>query len=151
MKKIGILVAALSLGSIVVSCKSSTEKTEEAQAEMDHERNDVHNDTLSIVAVDKDSQSGYAKLKAETNEMIVTNERKIAEFKVKMKGEKADIQTSLDKKIAVLEAKNTQLKKDLNEYTEEGKEKWNAFKTRVQKSMDDINKDIEDYKKEHNY
>lgn len=151
MKKIGILVAALSLGSIVVSCKSSTEKTEDAQTEMNNEMNDMHNDTISIVEVDGDSKSDYAKLKAETNEMIAENDRKIAAFKIKMKGEKADAQASLDKKIAVLEAKNNQLKKDLNEYTEEGKEKWGAFKTRVQKSMDDINKDIDDYKKEHNY
>jgi len=76
---------------------------------------------------------------------------RIQEFKEKLKVETAENKKKFQQQIDKLEAKNNDLKNDLKGYTESGKEKWDVFKTRVQKSVDDINKDINDYKKEHNY
>ena len=57
----------------------------------------------------------------------------------------------MNARIDKLEAKNNELKSDLDKFGDKADEKWDSFKTRVKKSVDDIDKDINDYKKEHNY
>jgi hypothetical protein len=151
-KSIGLLVATCLVASIgLTNCKSSTEKVEDAQEEvvdakenqMEAEKN-LNNDQL-------DSLSDYGKMKMETEKMIALNQGKITEFKTKLKTEKAENQKKFEANIDRLEEKNNKLKSDLNNYKESGTESWNTFKMRVQNSVDDINNDIDNYRKEHNY
>jgi hypothetical protein len=90
-------------------------------------------------------------MKLETEKLVAANDAKIAAFKMKLKVEKAENQKQFEANINKLEEKNNKLKTDLNAYSESGKESWNTFRMRVQSSIDDVNKDIENYKKEHNY
>lgn len=151
-KSIGLLVATCLVTTMnLTSCKSSNEKVEDAQEEvveakenqMEAEQN-LNNETMNFV-------SDYATMKLETEKLVAANDAKIAEFKMKLKIEKAENQKQFEANINKLEEKNNKLKTDLNAYSETGKESWNTFRMRVQSSIDDVNKDIENYKKEHNY
>jgi hypothetical protein len=145
-KSIVLFVAAcLIAGIILTSCKSKDEKAEDVTIAKDS----IIQASEDLNKVKSDSISDYAMLKAKTSKLVAENEQKIAEFKMKLKMEASEKQEELQEIINKLEVKNSELKKDLETYTEAGKEKWEAFKERVQKSVDDINKDIENYKKEH--
>jgi hypothetical protein len=151
-KSIELLVATCLVTAMnLTSCKSSNEKVEDAQEEVvDAKENQMEAEqNLNIETMT--SESDYATMKLETEKMVAINESKIAEFKMKLKIEKAENQKQFEANINKLEEKNNKLKTDLNAYSETGKESWNTFRMRVQSSIDDVNKDIENYKKEHNY
>ena len=122
------------------SCKSSNE------SEIITETN--------VAATDRDTvalstESDYAILKAKTLELVKANQVEIAAFKSKLKTETALNKVKFQQEIDSLQAKNIALTSALNTYKEQGKIKLNSFKARLQKSIDDINKDIETYRKEH--
>ncbi|MDI1255102.1 MAG: hypothetical protein PSV16_03295 [Flavobacterium sp.] len=152
-KSVKVLAVALLLaGFTFVGCKNSNDKIEEAQEDVTVAKENEVDAEQEFDAVKNDTAvSDYAKLKAATAKLVADNETRIAEFKVKLKTESAANQKKFQVKIDKLEAKNNALKADLDAYTDSGKEKWDAFKNRVQKNVDDIDKDIQDYKTEHNY
>ncbi len=150
MKKQTTLVLAL-LGMAFIQCKSPGERVEDSQEDLEKAKTEQVEATEKYQEVKNDTASDYAVLKAQTQKVIADNNKRIAEFKVKLVTESSANQKKLQVKIDTLDARNNRLERDLDNYKEEGKDKWNAFKTRVQRSVDDINKDIDDYKKEHNY
>lgn len=152
MKKyISITAAAVFSMMLMSSCKNDAKDIDEANEEVIDAKQEQAEANAKADAVQNESLSDYAKLKAETSSLIADNKTRIAEFKVKLKTESAANQAKFEKQIDALEAKNEALQKDLDNWADKGKEGWDAFKTRVQKSVDDINKDIDDYKKDHNY
>ncbi|MGK4567583.1 hypothetical protein [Flavobacterium sp. 3HN19-14] len=153
MKKlIGITAAMLLTGFTFTSCKTSNDKIEDAKEDVvDAKQNEAAAEEKYDAVKNDTAVSDYQKLKAGTDKLIADNETRIAEFKVKLKTESAANQKKFQARIDKLEARNNELKADLDSYADTGKEKWDAFKNRVQKSIDDIDKDIQDYKKEHNY
>jgi len=149
---LGLLVASLLVVEVAfISCKSNNEKIEDAKEEVVDKQEDQLEAEQEANAVDNDTTSEYAKLKAETKVIIAKNETRIAEFKVKLKQETAENKKKWQVQIDKLEAKNNELKEDLDAFTATTKDKWDLFKAKVKKNADDIDKDIEDYKKEHNY
>ncbi len=121
---------------IYSSCKSSNETKTETDA--------IENETVSEA-----TQSDYAILKSKTLDLVKVNEAEIEAFKAKLKTETATNKVKFQREIDSLQAKNVALTSTLNSYKEQGKAKLNTFKERLQKSIDDINKDIETYKVEH--
>ncbi|AWA30142.1 hypothetical protein HYN48_08645 [Flavobacterium magnum] len=152
MKK-HIYFAAASIFSVMLlaSCKNEPKDIDDAKEDVIEARQDQQAATEKADAAQTDSVSDYARLKAETNKLIADNKTRIAEFKVKLKTESATNQAKFQKQIDKLEARNEELQQDLDSWADKGKERWDAFKSRVAKSVEDINKDIDDYKKEHNY
>jgi cell shape-determining protein MreC len=151
-KSIGLLVATCLVTTIgLTSCKTSNEKVEDAQEKVVDAKENEMEAEKELTDKKMDSVTDYAKMKTETQRLVEKNEAKIAEFKMKLKTEKEENQKKFEAKIDKLEEKNNRLKADLNAYSENGKESWNTFKMRVQNSIDDMNKDIDNYKKEHNY
>ena len=142
-----VFVFALSLNS----CKSNAEKVEDAQEDViDAKENELEAEK-ELHEAKTDSVSDYERLKAETKVIVATNKTRIAEFEVKLKQETTQNKAKLQKRIDALEAKNDELEKDIDSFSASTKEKWQTFKARVKKSTDDIEKDIEEYKDEHNY
>lgn len=127
------------------SCKSSSENPDDVSVNI--------NEATKVVRKEMpiDSLSDYAKLKVVTSKLIADNELKIADFKSRLKSESTVNQAKFQAQIDTLLSKNKLLKTDLNTYKEQGLSKWNAFKSRVQKSVDDVNQDIETYKNDHKY
>ncbi len=152
MKKyISITAAAVFSMLLMPSCKHDAKDIDEAKEEVTEARQEQAEANAKADAAEADTLSDYAKLKAKTSSLIADNKTRIAEFKVKLKTESAANRAKFEKQIDALEARNEELQKDLDNWADKGKEGWDAFKTRVQKSVDDINKDIDDYKKDHNY
>ena len=76
---------------------------------------------------------------------IEKNDKRIAEFKVKIKSAKEDLKVQYNKDVAVLEQKNADLKVKLKEYKYESKDKWEEFKKGFNSEMDDIGKGIKNF------
>lgn len=149
MKKIiplATAIFAITLG--VTSCKTDKKEAQEEVVEATGEQVEATVDYEQAKAADT---SDYAVLKAGTKKMIADNDKRIAEFRLKLTDETAENRKKLNVQIDKLEAKNNKLRTSLDSFGEKTGEKWDAFKTRVKKSVDDIDKDINDYKKEHNY
>lgn len=151
MKKTVYLYSSLIALAFGASCKSPNEQAEDAQEDLGEAKQEQVEAQSEVDSLSATDASDYAKLKAGTRKVIADNEKRIAEFKLKLAGESAANRKKLQIQIDTLEARNERLGNQLDAYKEEGKAKWDAFKTRVEKSVDDIGKDIDDYKKEHNY
>ena len=68
-----------------------------------------------------------------------------------MKAESAENKAKWQANVDALEKRNDQLEDDIDDFKDGASETWTDFKNRIEKSKNDINADIEAYKKEHNY
>jgi hypothetical protein len=50
-----------------------------------------------------------------------------------------------EKRVAILEQKNRDMRKSLDEFREDGKEKWQAFKVRFDHGMDEMGTAFKDF------
>jgi hypothetical protein len=86
----------------------------------------------------------WQEFKSDAELKINANEKRIAEFKVKIKTEGKEFKAKYDKDVVVLEQKNAGLKKKINEFKFESKDKWVEFKYGFNKDMDIVGKSIKD-------
>jgi hypothetical protein len=98
---------------------------------------------------EKKEQSGFdkewKKFKVNADIQIDKNDKRIAEFKVKIKGAKEDLRVQYNKDIVVLEQKNSDLKKELREYKYESKDKWEEFKQGFNRDMKSVGNSIKNF------
>ena len=96
----------------------------------------------------KNAKTGFDKewheFKSDAELKINANEKRIGEFKVKIKTSSKEFKRKYDKEVVVLEKKNVELKKKINEYKYEGKDKWEDFKRGFNNDMDVVGKSIKD-------
>jgi hypothetical protein len=64
----------------------------------------------------------------------------VAEFKARIANQKKVAKDDYERQIADLEQKNSDMKKQLDDYKIDGKEQWQAFKTKFSKDMDNLGK-----------
>jgi F0F1-type ATP synthase membrane subunit b/b' len=133
--KHGILVFVV-MGFIAGTLLKGCQKPAESKVENAKENVGTAKDEL------KDAQAEYQaewqKFKTESQQAIESNEKQIDGFKVKMEKAGSKARAKYDRNIATLERKNRDLKKKLEEYKDEGHEKWNTFKTDFNREMDEI-------------
>src|ERR1035437_5405972 len=86
----------------------------------------------------------WKEFKSNAEIKINANEKRIGEFKVKIKTASKEVKADYDKEITVLEQKNVELKKKINEYKYEGKDKWEDFKRGFNRDMDIVGKALKD-------
>ena len=127
---LGLIVAAT-----VTSCNSSSEKVENAKA-------DVVDANVNLNKAIQDSINEYKKFKTASEMRIDENEKKIAELKEQIKAEKAETRSMKETVLTELAIKNAKLKASIAEYKEAGKDKWDAFKVNLNQQMDDVGKSI---------
>lgn len=140
-------LVALAFGA----CKSPNDRLDDAQDDLREAQQEQAEAKSEYDATKASDTSDYALLKAATKKIIADNEKRIAEFRLRLNKETAANQKKLQVQIDTLEARNQRLGSQLDGYREEGKAKWDAFRSRVKKSVDDIERDIDEYKREHNY
>lgn len=151
-KSIGVLAVSLfAAGAVFTSCKSNTEKVEDAQENVVDAKENEMDAQQDLNEAKYENASDYTQFKEATKVVIAENETRIAEFKVKLQAESAENKAKWQTKVDALEKRNDQLENDVDNFKEDTKENWNDFKNRIEKSKNDINADIEAYKKEHNY
>ena len=153
MKK-SIRLAAASLflsGILFTSCKSNEEKVDDAQENVVDAKENEMDAQQDLNEAKYENASDYVQFKEATKVLIAENETRIAEFKVKLQAESAENKAKWQTKVDALEERNEKLKSDIDDFKEGASENWTDFKNRIEKSKNDIDADIEAYKKEHNY
>jgi hypothetical protein len=85
-----------------------------------------------------------AKYKKDTEANIVTNQKIIDDFKLRIENEKTEVKSKYNKIIADLEQKNNDLGEKMDDYNAEGKEQWESFKTEFSMDMDNLGKAFKD-------
>ena len=151
-KSIGLMVASLLLsGAVFTSCKSNAEKVEDAQEDVVDAKENEMDAQQDLNEAKYENASDYEQFKAATKVVIAENETRIAEFKVKLKDETVANKAKFQANVDALEKRNDRLKDDIDDFKEGANEDWNGFKTRIEKSKNDIDADIKQYKRDHNY
>jgi hypothetical protein len=106
---------------------------------------------------DKDKQAGqglkkektgfdqeWKEFKSNAELKIAANEKKIDEFKVKVRSAGKDLKTAYNKEVVVLEQKNAGLKEKIKDFKFESKDKWVEFKQGFNRDMDVVGKALKD-------
>jgi hypothetical protein len=122
---------------LLISCASPSEKVENA-------KEDVVDANNKLDTAIKNYQADINAYKIETASKIAANELAIKNFNSKIENEKKELRASYLSKIEVLEKKNRDLKNKLDNYQDDGNDKWRTFKAEFGKEMDDLGKSIKD-------
>lgn len=134
MKKTIFILAlsTLSMG-LITSCKSGTEKVEDAKENIAEEQKDVEKAKMEYV-------QEYEKFKADQDLRMTENEKQIAELKAKSAAMKKEARADYDKHVAELEARNAELKAKLRDYQHDDHDntKWESFKREFNHDMDEM-------------
>ncbi len=78
-------------------------------------------------------------------EKISSYEKSIGELKAKIANETKENLANYEKKLAELEQKTSEMKKKLEEYKEEGKEKWDSYKLKFNNDLDELGKALKNF------
>jgi hypothetical protein len=144
MKK-SIFTLALIASALTVTtayCQKPDNKTENAKEDLQEEKLDV------VVAKQdlKDAQNAdYTAFKEDSEMKIKKNTENINDLKIKVLKSDEKFRTENQMRLGVLEQKNIVLQKQMNDYTDEGPEKWAAFKQKFNADLDDLNKSLKDF------
>jgi ABC-type Fe3+-citrate transport system substrate-binding protein len=79
------------------------------------------------------------------NKIIASHDHNIAEYKVKIKNDRKEHQTDYSETVFELELKNSYMKVKLDNYTMEGKDKWETFKGLFIRDMEKLNIEFTDF------
>lgn len=142
MKKsiFAVAITALVAGTTITSCDSSTKKVEDAAVKVDQASED-------LADAKKEFNEEYAKFQAESEKRMVENDKQIAELKANKAQLKKEAKADYDKAINDIEEKNSALRIKMNEYKEEGNEKWESFKREFNHDMDELVQSLKDLTK----
>ncbi|MFZ1703120.1 MAG: hypothetical protein WAT79_02175 [Saprospiraceae bacterium] len=133
LKKTHFILAVLFfIGALTFSgCDSPAQKVDTAQ-------DDVIQAEENLTDAKNNYTEEIANFKQESNEKITAYEIMIADLKVEMKDAKKDVKASYDKQIAALEQKNLEMKRRMNDYQDDGVDKWQSFKTEFNRDMEEL-------------
>ncbi|MBP9689898.1 MAG: hypothetical protein KBE91_09825 [Bacteroidia bacterium] len=134
-----ILFLALALATIT-SCSSPAEKVDTSKENVEQAKQDLEK-------AKADYEIQYNAFMAESNEKITANEKLIIDLKKYTKNKKKETKIAYEKSIADLETRNQQMKDKMNNYKDEGKDKWDAFKLEFNHDMDNLGSAINDLSK----
>lgn len=147
MKK-SILVLAITTflaGNVFTSCKSNTDKEEEAFENVQDAEQNLENVTEDINndAITKANDAEWQTYKAEANKTIAENEKRIAELKKALKKPGNTFDATYEKNIDALEDKNASLKTKISDY-ENNQTDWASFKREFNSDMNELGAALKD-------
>lgn len=147
MKKTLIIVNSLLLiaAGIISGCDSTTKKVEEARADVKSSKVDVlvANEKLSQAITD--STSEFKQFKKESEEKIAAYEKKINSLKLEISKGELEKRELYKKTLSELERKNNSLKAELRSFNEDSKDKWDSFRDKFNKNMDELGQSISNF------
>ena len=131
---------------IFTSCESSTQKMEDAQANVEEAKKDLKEARQDAVAVAQKTADAEAwkTFKSESELKIRGNETRIAELKEKMKTSGKTLDEVITKKIDQLEQKNKDLNAKMAAYEKEQSD-WESFKREFNHDMDELGKALKEF------
>ena len=76
--------------------------------------------------------------------MIAANDQIIADLKATIQHDKKAAKADYKSKVSALEQKNAEMKKKMEDYRQDGKDRWQAFKAEFSHDMDELGKAFKD-------
>jgi 3-dehydroquinate dehydratase len=131
-------------GSAITGCQSSATKVEKAENNLKEAKENVIEARVDLYNARNDSVTEYQKFKKDAEEKIIAQNKSITEFKARISKEKKENRAKYEKKLAELEQKNSDLKKKLDDYKDDGQDKWTSFKIEFNHDMDELGKAFKD-------
>lgn len=122
---------------IISGCNNSARKVENAQEEVTEAKEELDE-------ANKEYAIEIEIYKKDTEANVMTNQKIIDDFKLRIENEKTEVKAKYNKVIAVLEEKNNDMGKKMDDYKAEGKEQWESFKTEFSRDMDNLGKAFTD-------
>ncbi len=149
MKKVflSLAVAAFMAGTISSSFGQAPDKESmKARENLKEEKHDVVVATKDLQVAQKDSVAEYQQLTKESNAKFSENEKSITDLRARIAKNNSKNQGTDQKKVTLLEQKNNDLKKELADYKVEGQTKFSSFKSEFNKDLDQLAKELKDFK-----
>ena len=146
MKKSIVLLASILLMIIIAlpSCQTSETKVSNAEDKVQDAKEDLADSKQDLYNVRLDTITNYEQFKIEADKIITARENNIIEFKARVASEKKEINADYNTKLDELEKKNNELKKQLEDYKDDGKDKWDSFKNEFNHDMTELGKAFND-------
>ena len=143
-----ILVLAVTTflaGNVFTSCKSNTEKEEDAVENVQDAKENLENVTEDINkdAITKANDAEWQTFKAEANNTIVENEARIVELKKAMNKAGTTFDATYKKNIETLQERNAALKTKIADY-ENNQTDWASFKREFDSDMTELGSALKD-------
>jgi hypothetical protein len=130
------LFALLSI-FIISGCNNSARKVENAQEEVTEAKEELDE-------ANREYAIEIEKYKKDTESIVMTNQKILDDFKLRIENEKSVVKAKYNKVIAKLEEKNNDMGKKMDDYKAEGEEQWESFKTEFSMDMDNLGKAFKD-------
>jgi len=149
MKKLflSIAVIAFMAGSISTSFGQAPDKESvKARENLKEEKHDVVVAKKDLAVAQKDSVSEYQQLTKESDAKFKANEKSITDLRSDIVKNNSKNQATDQKKVSLLEQKNNDLKKELADYKVEGQIKFSTFKSEFNRDLDELAKELKDFK-----
>ena len=141
-----LAVATFIMGSIFISCKSNSEKEEDARENVQdtlenlEANEDINNDSLT-----KANDVEWQTYKSEANKAISENEARIIELRKAINKQGTNFDVAYKKNIDALEQRNDSLKQRISDY-ENNQTDWDSFKRKFDSDMNELGNDFNDLK-----
>ncbi len=130
-----LIATGLCLALVLAACEKPEEKVKEAKNEVAEANQDLKEATREVRA---QWQEDWLKFKRDSDEEIAINERRI----IQLRKEVNDIDTRYRAKYTTLiddlERRNNERRDRVNNYKDEGDERWEQFKKDMQRETDDL-------------
>jgi hypothetical protein len=117
-----------------------------ARENLKEEKKDVVVAKKDLKIAKQDSLSDYQTLSKESAIKLKSNEKSIADLRTAITAKNSKDQAEDQKKVSLLEVKNNNLRKELADYKVEGSTKFTAFKSEYNKDLDQLAKELKDFK-----
>jgi len=131
------LVSLLFAGLVFTSCENNQKNVEEAKEDVEIAKQDL-----------RDARAEYDKewqqFRTDSELKINVNQKKIDDFKVKLRTSSSTFKNKFENEIMSLEAKSIELKERISQYNFQGKDNWEAFKREFNHDLDATEKALND-------
>lgn len=149
MKKLFLSVVAIAFiaGTTLTTFGQVPDKQAvKARENLKEEKKDVVVAKEDLKIAKQDSLSEYQMLSKESALKLKSNEKSIADLRTAITTKNSSAQVEDQKKVSLLEVKNNSLRKELADYKVEGTTKFTAFKSEYNKDLDELAKELKDFK-----
>lgn len=132
-------ILAIIVATGFIACDNSPEKKAEIVAEEKKDLKDAQKDLNKAI---QDSINEYNSFKINAETKIKEYDNKIAELKLTVQLEKNPLKTTHENLINDFILKSSKLKSSITEYNEIGKNNWDAFKSRFNYELNELEESI---------
>ena len=127
-------ITAFLAGAMLTGCQSSADKIENAEAKVREAQDKV---VLANQELDQALKDSIQQFRKESEAELASNEKSIAEFKVKIAKERKENRAMYEKRMAELDQQNREMRRNLEEFNDVQRDKWESFRIRFKHDMDE--------------